>query len=251
MNINQILLAAAMGESMPLNFDPLPTTEAASDANNFVCEFVGVANANETGVGGGLSGADLTLTRFGTVGAASSGWRTASANSGFSVTSAWVDTFLRNSTGFAILYHFKDMTTVGDLANLYGSSPTEFGVLIRATSTSVNTQFSGAGKFGISATAYTTGIADLLPVTGEFFILGSVDYTNNLSFVGISVSSVQPTKLSDFDFYSANISAQDPLASTMTLTAGLTGLVGRATTGGAAFSIKSVTARKGPSVSLA
>lgn len=53
----------------------LPTTEATADANTFVCEFLGGSSANETGVGLGLSGADLVFTQVGSVPAASSGYR--------------------------------------------------------------------------------------------------------------------------------------------------------------------------------
>lgn len=53
----------------------LPTTEAAADTNTFVCEFAGGSAANETGVGGGFTGADLVLTQAGSVAAASGGYR--------------------------------------------------------------------------------------------------------------------------------------------------------------------------------
>lgn len=249
MNTNQILLAAIMGETMPLNFDTLPLTEAGADATHFVCEMKGGSNANETGVGAGLTGANLDLTRFGTVGAASSDWRAVSANSGFDITSAFADAFIRNAGGFAILWHGKDVGGDGQLMRWYSSSPSVLSILITA-GTKTDLECRGDAKFGNIASFYSAARTNFWPASGEFFVLYSVDYTNELAFVGVSVSSTQPTKLTDFDFYSVSTAAQAPIASSITLAANYFGLVGN-NLAGAAFSIKSVTAKLGPSVSLA
>jgi len=71
----------------------LPVTEATADADTFVCEFT-AASGNETGVGGGLTGADLVLTAFGTPGSASGGYRTLDGH---------VDGFIATATAFATL----------------------------------------------------------------------------------------------------------------------------------------------------
>jgi hypothetical protein len=252
MNItNQILLAAAMEEAMPLNFETLPLTEAAADATNFVCEFKGGANANETGVGGGLAGANLDFTCFGTVGAASSDWRAVSAASGFNVTSAWADAFIRNASGFSILWHVKDIGGDGSLAYLYSTSPSVFMIQLQA-GTYVANVFQGLGKFGGQFTLCLAVRGDQYPAADELWILGSVDYTNGLMFHGLSVGSTQPIKLADFDTYFVSSNPQAPLASTITLTNGYTSLVGASSAPtNPAFSIKSVTAKLGASVTLA
>ena len=73
----------------------LPTTEALADANTAVWEMTGGASANETGVGGGLAGADLVLAQAGGIGAASSGYRAiSSASMGFQPTAAAVAAML-------------------------------------------------------------------------------------------------------------------------------------------------------------
>ena len=69
----------------------IPTTEAMADADTFVCEMTGASNANETGVGGGLSGSDLVLTRETTTVGASTGttgdqYRRVNTSAGFTVT---------------------------------------------------------------------------------------------------------------------------------------------------------------------
>jgi len=89
----------------------LPTTEAAADANTFVCEFVGGANANETGVGLGLTGADLVLTQVGSVGASSGGYRPiANVNQSFTCTEAMLQAFI-NGSEWSILQKIKNIGT--------------------------------------------------------------------------------------------------------------------------------------------
>lgn len=234
---------------MPLIFDPLPETELTSDAANFVCEFPGGNDASETGAGGGLAGANLVLTRFGAVGAASSGWRAVSANGGFNITSAWVDAFVRNASGFAMLWHLKNVTTAGSLFYLDSSSPSALEIYC-TTTTNAYVTCKGTARFGVQGSLGLPTVTDLFPSSGELFILMSVDYTNGLSFVGVSIGNTQPSVLSDFDWYCALPADQITIASTITLTAGYLGIIGRASSG-AAFSVKSITARKGPSVSLA
>ena len=237
---------------MPLNFDTLPITEAASDADHFVCEFPGGSNTNETGAGGGLSGADLVFTRFGTVGAASSGWRAVSTSSGFSITDTWVDTFVRNAAGCAMLWHMKDVGGNGNIIYVYGVSPSILGIYTTVgTSNSIN--FYGATKFGIGMSPNCASRGDLWPASGEFWILCSVDYTNDLAFVGVAAGTAQPTKLTDFDAYAVSVTPQAPLASAITLMTGQKNIIGNVvvTPVNPTFSVKSVTAKKGASVTLA
>lgn len=66
----------------------LPTTEAEADANTVVWEMTGGSSANETGVGGGLTGADLVATQVGGVPAAVSGFRTLNGSRGFTITAS-------------------------------------------------------------------------------------------------------------------------------------------------------------------
>lgn len=64
----------------------IPVTEDAANDDTYVCAFTG--GANETGVGGGLTGADLVLTPFGTVPAAVDGYRAVTHPNGFAATAA-------------------------------------------------------------------------------------------------------------------------------------------------------------------
>jgi len=89
----------------------LPYTEAAADANTFVCEFLGGANANETGVGMGLTGADLVLTQVGSVGASSGGFRALTAAQGFACTAPFAAAFL-NTAEWTYALRMKSATLV-------------------------------------------------------------------------------------------------------------------------------------------
>jgi len=234
---------------MPLAFETLPLTEAEADATYFVCEMKGGANANETGVGGGLTGANLDLTRFGTVGAASSDWRDVSAASGFNVTSAWANAFVRNASGFTILHHMKNCGGGGALFYLYSESPSTLYLRLNANVFGAY----GYGKFGISLNTSTATLGDLLPTANEFWTLASVDYINELAFVGISSGVDQPAALTDFTVYGVSTLPQAPIASAITLSADFFSLVGAAAATGEqnpAFSIKSITAKLGASVTL-
>lgn len=229
---------------MPLTFDTLPLTETGADSTHFVVEMKGAAA--ETGAGAGLTGADLALTPFGTVGAASSDWRAVSAAGGFAVTAPWADAFIRNSTGFAFLWHMRNVGGDGRLVRLAGTSPSAFTFSLYAGTSPILT-CSALNLFGSSVSPELSARGDLFPASGEFFILSSVDYTNELAFFGISLGAVQPANLVDFAFYTVSTAPQAPLASTLSLT--YANIVGAADS--PAFSIKSVTAKKGPSVTLA
>lgn len=87
----------------------IPTTEAAADADTLVCELLGGAGANETAVGGGLTGADLVLTQVGAVPASSGGYRqfTAASSQYMTVTAAFQANFF-NSAEWSYILDGKD-----------------------------------------------------------------------------------------------------------------------------------------------
>jgi len=255
MNFDDALLLT-MGETdMPyFNFETLPETEAGADATHFVVEMAGGSNANETGVGGGLTGANLDLARFGTVGASSSGWRALSAQSGFGVTDTFVDTFLRNAAGFALLYHLKDFNFASPVRvlTMQGTSPAFFQIdIIGGAGTSLVAGC--AEKWGIQFYDYQGAANDVFPASGEAYLLLSVDFTSELQFLGVSNGTVQPTKIDDFKIAAYGKRTIAPAASAMSCTAGLNNIIG-VNSGiytSAPFSIKSITAMLGPSVTIA
>lgn len=87
----------------------IPVTEAAADANTYVCEFTGGSGANETGVGGGLTGADLVLTQFGSVPEAVDGYRAITHPKGFAATAALWNLLAGQPTG-TLMMLMKDWT---------------------------------------------------------------------------------------------------------------------------------------------
>lgn len=88
----------------------LPSTEATADASTFVCEFLGGSSANETGVGGGLTGADLVLTQSGSIAASSSGYRALDgSNDYFSATATFAAAFF-NASEWTYALKVKSLT---------------------------------------------------------------------------------------------------------------------------------------------
>lgn len=122
----------------------LPTTEAAADANTFVCEFVGGSSANETGVGLGLTGADLVLTQTGSVGASSGGYRPLANNTqAFSSTVPFLQAFI-NGSEWSLLRKVRNVATTngGFISRLTGTANIDVSIspasLMRATFTNTS-----------------------------------------------------------------------------------------------------------------
>jgi hypothetical protein len=171
-----------------------------------------------------------------------------SASSGFNITSTWADTFLRNAGGFSMLWHMSNVGGDGYISRMESSSPSELSIRCLAGA-SPGLYCQGTAKFGMTLSPYLAARGDLFPAAGEFFILNSIDYTNGLAFIGISLGATQPADLLDFDAWAVSLAPQAPPASAVTLNAGYLSAVGWSS--GAAFSIKSLTAKKGASVTLA
>lgn len=96
----------------------LPITEATADDNTFVCEMTGGSSSNETGVGGGLSGADLVLTQVGSVPAASGGWRTISSTAqGFTCAAALAA--LLTLPEWTLLIRYRNRTLAAAMRSLF------------------------------------------------------------------------------------------------------------------------------------
>jgi hypothetical protein len=89
----------------------LPVTEAAADANTFVCEMQG--SGSETGVGGGLSGVDLVLTPSG-VGAAAGGYRALNGSAYFNATQAALAALL-NGDEWTIMWAMRNMAATAQI----------------------------------------------------------------------------------------------------------------------------------------
>ncbi|MBU1040039.1 MAG: hypothetical protein KKF77_02935 [Proteobacteria bacterium] len=101
----------------------IPYTEAAAAAapdptKTFVCEMTGGDSANETGVGGGLTGADLVLYAVGGPPGASGGFRALNGSTqAFNCTPDFAAAFLNNPE-WTLALQFKSLT-VGALKGLW------------------------------------------------------------------------------------------------------------------------------------
>lgn len=209
-----------MGRSYPdrsslddkYRFKPLPVTEAEATSTAFVCEFTGSSSANETGVGGGLSGADLVFTQYGGVLAAASGYRqlTKSAGMAFVPTVGFVNNFMRSAAGMSALWLLKDLdigTGENHLAYLISST---LGVDVRIYTNSVNRR-STSLKFDATTTGDACGAGlsnmDVSSSNGAdptFLMMVSLDYATRTTFCGIKIGHSQPTKLSDMLLFGMN-----------------------------------------------
>lgn len=105
----------------------LPYSEATADASTFVCEFLGGAGANETGVGLGLTGADLVLTQVGSVPASSGGYRALDGVSMyFTGTATFAAAFLNQSEWtYALKVKSLTITSGKFLCNFFDGTATQ------------------------------------------------------------------------------------------------------------------------------
>jgi len=123
----------------------LPNTEAAADANTFVCEMTGGAAANETGVGGGLTGADLVLSQNGGIPAAASGFRVLDGGSQFFTWTAAALLAMLGGSEWTMMWRLKNwgLTASTYLCRLLATDTTVGNCQIFRTNTSGNCTATG------------------------------------------------------------------------------------------------------------
>jgi hypothetical protein len=186
-------------------FRSLPITEAAADANSFVCEFNGVAGANEVGVGGGLSGADLVLTQYANPGSDGT-YRTIAGTTfqSFFGTMAMYNAFATSPLGWACILRNRNISKASYITNLIaqdanGNNAMQvYGSAMNTTTGSFNST-DGVGA-GISIPLNNAKF----PIAGkDYMFVFSNDYVGGVGFVGIMVDNGKfPSSLSDFLFFS-------------------------------------------------
>lgn len=185
---------------------PFPILEDNANALNFVCEFNGGANANETGVGGGLTGADLVFSQQNSVPGVASGGRqlTDGTNMGFTWPAAAWNAFTVNPTnGFSFVWRFDNLSAA--TGGYYGGS----SVYLLVGNPIVGTSYIQIGSFGPAIAAIVHAVfrpgaivymdaarvADYLPQATEITIISSFDYVANLHAVGLFHGPTPPAFL--------------------------------------------------------
>jgi hypothetical protein len=154
------LLTLCGGRALPMDRTRgvvLPTTEAGADANTFVCEFVGGASANETGVGLGLAGADLVFTQVGSVGASSAGFRPiADVNKRFTCTVPFLQAWA-NGSEWTLMRRVKGIasTTARYLWYIAGTASL-YSQITPASYLALKTTWAGPAASIIAATSFST-----------------------------------------------------------------------------------------------
>lgn len=210
-----------MGRSYPdrsslddkYRFKPLPVTEAAATSTAFVCEFTGGSSANETGVGGGLSGADLVFQQYGGPPAAVDGYRqiTKAASMAFGPTVGFMNNFMQSALGMSILWRFKDLdpgtASENHLCYMYSQTTGLSATLMMqsANRRSFNLSFNLAnGTDGFGVTAGNSDVSSSNSADTGFLAMLSLDFVTRTAFGGIVRGQVQPTKLSDMLYFGMN-----------------------------------------------
>lgn len=244
------------------DFKKLPETEALADALNYVCETNNASTGgNETGVGGGLSGADLVLYQAGTLPGAVGGWRTVTdrAVMALQATATFLSTFLQNAAGFSALWKLRNINTTGATSG----SPALFYLYEDAAKVNC-VYFRGAHFYACSGgiSGEDAKAVNVLPPVNRIdlnagldvpvYLLSSVDYAKGLAFSGLSWGK-QPSTLADCATYSISqpkspITAPSGLAWTNAVYRSVIGAGGAYIANGC--DIASITFAKYPSVTL-
>ncbi len=201
-----------MGRSYPdrstdgkFRFRSLPITEAAADADSYVCEFNGLAGANEVGVGGGLSGADLVLTQYANPGSNGT-YRTIAGSTfqSFFGTMAMCNAFAASPRGWSCVVRNRDIGKGSYLTNLIAQDANG-NAAMQVLCTSVNSSIgSYSNTDGVGAGISIPLNNAKFPIAGkDYMFVFSNDYIGGVGFVGIMVDSGKfPSSLSDFLFFS-------------------------------------------------
>jgi hypothetical protein len=165
----------------------LPFTEATADANTFVCEFTGGSSANETGVGLGLTGADLVLSQAGGVGAASSGHRGLAPNKYFTGTAAFVAAWA-NQPEWSFFLEFQS-NVIAVNATLWDLETSTRGLNPQAAFAS--------GIYNLYANPQIITPGDTLPNTTSSIYAGAW-LKNNILHFGWKITDIMPIGWDDF-----------------------------------------------------
>jgi len=190
-------------------FLSLPVEEADATATAYVCRFKAGAGADETGVGGGLAGANLVLKQSNSPGATVGGYRPIAKGTAqaFGVTLPFVNAAVQSAAGFSGLWRYKDIDPSAAVYMGYLGSTGNDGLLFQGNMNTANRR-----TFGLYFSAYSAtdkvgtnfNNADTLssnPTAPEFMFLISSDYATKTSVAGIVIGTAQPKSFSDFLYF--------------------------------------------------
>lgn len=225
-------------------FLDIPIREADANTDSYVCEFTGGASANEVGVGGGLTGADLVLTQYGGISAASGGGRTLTSPSMyFQCTAACFNSF-NLATNLTVIYQCSALTALGALC--YARLANGFYLSGDAM---VNMSLYSPGAGGDTRCSVGAS-APGLPHNGKFWHILSFNYNSGVGMAGIAIKDELPNRASDFVALSCFKNASHNFTSSTTWNASHRAIVGNSVGSSGLFKIHSLTMSKKPFVDL-
>lgn len=175
-------------------WDEITESGWGDSANNYICLMENAsAGGNETGQGGGLSGADLVLTQTGSVAGATGSppkRQFDGANDVLDATSSFVNGLFLGST-WTFIQKWNALVVSGLSLNFFWNSATDYLNLERDAGGHLRLYVADSG--GNKATAYTTAA---IPSSGDVWVMGWYDGGSGLIRCGWATS--KPTKWSDF-----------------------------------------------------
>lgn len=228
-----------------ITFLNLPTVESEADADSFVCEFSGGAAANEVGVGGGLTGADLVLTQNGGIPAVSNGGRKLTSPSMyFQCTAACLNSF-NIADNISVILQGSELTALGALCYVRLAN----GFFVSGDAL-VNMDLFSPGassdtRCGVGASSPS------LPQNSKFWHILSINYSSGVGMAGIAIMDELPSRASDFVALSCFKNAQHTYTSSTSWNASHRAIVGNSVGSSGLFKIHSLTLSKAPFIDLA
>ncbi len=193
------------GIDAKFRFVPLPTTEAGADEDSYVCELTGAAGANEVGVGGGLTGADLVLTQYANPGSDGT-YRTIAATTfqSFHGSMAMYNAVALSPLGWSCVVRNRDIDAGGSLMQLIAMDAADnWAMQVRGSTTNCFTgSFNDTDGLGAGISIPLNN--SKFPIAGEdYMFVFSNDYSGGIGFVGVMVDNgTFPISLEDFLFFS-------------------------------------------------
>lgn len=228
-----------------IKFLNIPLVETEADADSYVCEFDGGASANEVGVGGGLTGADLILTQSGGVPAASGGGRSLTSPSMYFQSTAACFNAFNMAENLTVIYQCSELSAAGALC--YARLANGF-----FWSGDALTNFDLYSPGVTQDTRCSVGAsAPVPPMNNRFWHILSFNYDMNLGMAGIAIKDTLPDSASDFVGISFFNNATHNFTSSTSWNASHRAIIGNSVGSSGLFKIHSLTMSKKPYIDLA
>jgi len=184
-------------------WDEITESGWGDPVNNYIALFDGSAAQNETGQGGGLSGADLALTQVNNVPAASGSPPTRALTTASTQYFTHTDTAggiiaANGGAGWSVIIKVNTFAVVGADQYIYWYSVNAAGKLRVLLKKENGSNKLNVGIYDVTAASWKLGptsTTDIIPATGDVYLCAWYDGT----YFRAGFATTKPTKWSDFD----------------------------------------------------